>query len=363
MMGALADHCDSPSALVEEGNFSFAKWMALLVLPLLLAACAPRLQEIGPAVDQPRLIENGPPKEGLTLGAIHMPDGVDLPLRVWTPWDRPTEAVILALHGFNDYSRGLASPGKGMARRGFIFYAYDQRGFGRSPQHGIWAGEKQMADDLRVAARLIKVKHPDLPLFLLGESMGGSVIMTAAVSADPPVADGVILAAPALWGWQTIAPWEHVVTEGAVHVIPWVTVVPTGVHVLASSNRAALRDLARDPLVIKETRVDAAYGLVNLMTDAFDAAAKLTKPRWLLMFGEHEAILDRDAVNTALPHFLDLPRDQGRVAIYPGGYHLLLRDFNQYAVYDDMAAWIRNAKAPLPSGADQHGEARTINSE
>ena len=47
-----------------------------------------------------------------------------------------------------------------------------------------------MIDDLRVAARLIKARHPDLPLFLLGESMGGSVMMTAAVSDDPPVADG-----------------------------------------------------------------------------------------------------------------------------------------------------------------------------
>jgi len=292
-----------------------------------------------------------------------MPDGVDLPLRVWEPWDRPAEAVILALHGFNDYSKGMASPGKGMARRGFIFYAYDQRGFGRTPEHGIWAGETQMIDDLRVAARLIKARHPNLPLFLLGESMGGSVIMVAAVGDDPPVADGLILAAPAIWGWQTMPPIERKITKGAAHVIPWVTVVPTGIHAQASSNRAALRDLARDPLVIKETRIDTAYGLVNLMTDAFDAAAKLEKPRWLLMFGEHEAILDRGAVNKALPHFRDLPPERGRIAIYRGGYHLLLRDFNQYAVYDDMAAWIRDPKAPLPSGADQHGEARTINSE
>jgi alpha-beta hydrolase superfamily lysophospholipase len=340
------------------GAVMLARWAAFILLPLLLAACAPRLQEIGPPIDQPRLIENGPADD-----AIHMPDGVDLPMRVWYPWDRPAEGVILALHGFNDYSQGMASPGKGMARRGFIFYAYDQRGFGLAPQRGIWAGEKQMIDDLRVAARLIKARHPNLPLFLLGESMGASVIMAAAVGDDPPVADGIILAAPAIWGWQTLSPLAHKITEGAAHVIPWVTVVPTGVHAEASSNRAALLDLARDPLVIKETRIDTAYGLVNLMTDAFDAAAKLEKPRWLLMFGEHEAILDRGAVNQALPHFRDLPPEQGRIAIYPRGYHLLLRDFNQYAVYDDMAAWMRDPKAPLPSGADKRGEDKSINGD
>jgi alpha-beta hydrolase superfamily lysophospholipase len=218
-----------------------------------------------------------------------------------------------------------------------------------------------MMDDLRVAARLVKERHPDLPLFLLGESMGGSVVMTAAVSDDPPVADGLILAAPAIWGWQTLSSLAHSITESAAHVIPWVTVVPTGLNLEASSNRAALRDLARDPLVIKATRIDTAYGLVNLMTEAFDAAPRLERPRWLLLFGAREAILDRGAVNKALPRFPDLPADQGRIAIYPTGYHLLLRDFNQYAVYDDMAAWIRDPAAPLPSGADRRGAAKSIN--
>lgn len=321
-----------------------------LLLPILLSACAPRLQEIGPPVDAPRLDE----------AAIHMPDGVDLPLRQWQPWDRPTEAVILALHGFNDYSKGLAAAGKGMARRGFAFYAYDQRGFGQTPQRGIWPGEAQLIEDLRVAARLVKARHPGLPLFLLGESMGGSVIMAAVTGDDPPVADGVILAAPAIWGWQTISPLAREVFELSAHTMPWMTVRPTGVHLEASNNRAALRDLARDPLVIKDTRVDTAYGLVNLMTHAFDAAAKLERPRWLAMFGEREAILSRGAVNKALPRFREPPPEQGRLAIYPRGYHLLLRDFGQYAVFDDIAAWIRDPGAPLPSGADANAAKESI---
>lgn len=332
--------------------------LAALLLPLLLAACAPRLQEIGPPIDTPRL----------DAAALHMPDGIDLPLRQWQPWDRPTEAVILALHGFNDYSKGLSAVGKGMARRGFAFYAYDQRGFGATPQRGIWAGEAQMVADLRVAARLVKARHPDLPLFLLGESMGGSVIMAAITGDDPPIADGVILAAPAIWGFQTMPALQREAVEISAHTVPWMKVVPTGVHVQASDNRAALRDLARDPLVIKETRIDAAYGLVQLMSTAFDAAAKLAPvkpdgPRWLAMFGAREAILSRGAVNQALPRFPEAAPDQGRLAIYRRGYHLLLRDFGQYEVFDDIAAWIRDPKAPLPSGADKAPEAveETIN--
>lgn len=325
--------------------------LAALLLALLLAACAPRLQEIGPPVDTPRLEES----------FIHMADGADLPLRQWQPWDRPTEAAILGLHGFNDYSKGLAAVGKGMARRGFAFYAYDQRGFGASPQHGLWAGEAQMIADLRVAARLVKALHPNLPLFLLGESMGGSVIMAAMTGDDPPIADGVILAAPAIWGFQTMPALQRKAIEVSARTVPWMKVYPTGVHVQASDNRAALRDLARDPLVIKETRVDTAYGLVQLMSTAFDAAAKLDRPRWLVMFGEREAILSRGAVNEALPRFPEVAPDHGRLAIYRRGYHLLLRDFGQYEVIDDIAAWIRDPEAPLPSGADTYAAKERIN--
>lgn len=324
--------------------------LMVLILPMLLAACAPRLQEIGPPIDTPRLDQ----------AALHMPDGIDLPLRQWQPWDRPTEGVILALHGFNDHSKGFSAVGKGMARRGFAVYAYDQRGFGGTPQRGIWPGEAQLVADLREAAGLVKARHPGLPLFLLGESMGGSVIMAAMTGDDPPAADGVILAAPAIWGLQTMPALQRKALEISAHTVPWMKVVPTGVRVQASDNRAALRDLARDPLVIKETRVDTAYGLVQLMSTAFDAAAKLDKPRWLVMFGAREAILSRGAVNQALPRFRQMPPDQGRLAIYSRGYHLLLRDFGQYEVFDDMAAWIRDPNAPLPSGADKSGAKETI---
>jgi alpha-beta hydrolase superfamily lysophospholipase len=330
---------------------------------LLLSACAPELQRIGPPIDAPRLTET----------AFHTADGVDLPLRKWLPWqgaaqekptqDKPGEVkpaevkplgVILALHGFNDYSAGLELPGHGLARRGFAVYAYDQRGFGATPQHGVWPGSEQMIADLRTAAHLLREKYPGLPLYLLGESMGGAVVMAGAVEPDPPSADGLILVSPAIWGWQTQSGFNRAAIDLAVHAAPRMTVVPTGLRLKASSNRQALIALARDPLVIKETRVDTAYGLIDLMTRAYDAASKLTTPRYLVLYGGNEEILSKGAVASMLRQLPDLPPDRARIALYPKGYHLLLRDWEAPQVYDDIAAWIEHPEAPLPSGADQH---------
>ena len=311
------------------------------------------MQEIGPAVDAPALTDK----------AFHTADGVDLPLRKWLPWQEPYQsqpkAVILALHGFNDYSVAFELPGHGLARRGYAVYAFDQRGFGETPDRGVWAGSEAMIADLNAATRLLREKYPDRPIYLLGESMGAAVIMAGAVEPDPPKVDGLILESPAIWGWQTQNPFNRASLDLAANTIPWMTVVPTGLRLKASSNRQALIALARDRLVIKETRIDAAYGLVDLMTRAYDAAPKLKDPRYLMLFGGEESILNSDAVFDTIKNLPHLPPDEGRLAVYPNGYHLLLRDWIAPKIYDDIAAWIEHPDAPLPSGADQDPK-RTI---
>src|SRR5690606_15617308 len=119
------------------------------------AACTPRLIPMGPAVGEPSLAED----------ALVMADGARLPLRRWLPPDgNPPRAVILALHGFNEYARSSAEdPAPQFTAAGVAVYAYDQRGFGQAPHRGIWAGAQTLAHDATTAARLIRARHPGVP--------------------------------------------------------------------------------------------------------------------------------------------------------------------------------------------------------
>ena len=313
--------------------------LALLLL-LVLGACAPQLQPPSTATAAPQLLAD----------RMIMDDGVALPLRHWQPTGEP-KAVILALHGFNDYSLSFDAPAKTWTAAGIATFAYDQRGFGATPYRGLWAGEDRMMADLRTAAALLRARYPATPLYLLGESMGGSVIMAAAASTDPPPADGLILAAPAIWGRETQGPIQTGALWLAAHTVPWAELTGEGLHVHPSDNIAMLRQLGRDPLVIKETRVDAIYGLVNLMDRAYEAAPHL-HGRVLVLYGSREDILPGSAVLATLHR---MPADLGRrprVAFYRKGYHMLLRDLDAELVRGDIAAWIVDPAAPLPSGGD-----------
>ena len=313
--------------------------IALLVLSL--AACQPRLQLPGDAVAPPRLTDT----------AYIAADGARLPLRVWLPEGRP-KAVLVALHGFNDYSNAFEEPAAFWAQKGIATYAYDQRGFGETEHRGEWSGIAAMANDLRAVSRLVRAKHAPIPLYLLGISMGGAVAMVALTGADPPKAEGVVLAAPAVWGRVTMPWYQRLALWIGVHLMPGAEVTGRGLKITPSDNIEMLKALGRDPLVIKETRIDTIWGLANLMDAAFDSAPKLTG-RALILYGANDEVVPKDPTVQMIRRLPSAASARQRVAMYEEGFHMLLRDLQADAVLADIIAWIEDAARPLPSGTDE----------
>jgi acylglycerol lipase len=328
----------------------------LLLLVLALAACA---GEGTGHLTAPAAIGNavpaGPAVEPLLADkAFIADDGASLPLRVWLPAGEP-KAVILALHGFNDYSEAFAAPAAKWAKHGIATYAYDQRGFGEAPLRGRWAGSRQLVADASAASRLLRRRYPDAPIYLLGESMGGAVAIvaaTGAAGAPPPDVDGVILSAPAVWGRDMMNVFERAALWTGDTFFPSATLTGRGLRIMPSDNIDMLRGLARDPLVIKETRIDAIEGLVDLMDLALSAAPRLNEPM-LLLYGERDEIVPHAATRRWIDGLPYDHRSTRRIALYADGYHMLLRDLDAPLVIADVESWIADHRAPLPSGADQ----------
>ena len=180
--------------------------------------------------------------------------------------------------------------------------------------------------------------------------MGGAVAIVAMTSPHPPDADGLILSSPAVWGRATMPWYQRVVLDTVAHTAPWLRLTGEGLKIMASDNIKMLRQLGRDPFVIKATRVDAMYGLTDLMGAALENAGQLKTPT-LVLYGEHDQIVPREPVMQMLKRMPGPPQTQ--VAFYKNGYHMLLRDLQAEKPWSDIAAWIENQLAPLPSGADR----------
>ena len=284
----------------------------------------------------------------LEAGRYTTGDGAVLPVRSWLPKDGTIKAVIIALHGFNDYSNAFAAPGSYLSRHGIACYAYDQRGFGAAPVRGLWAGTEAYTNDLTGFVTEVRNLHPAVPLYVLGESMGGAVTIVAMTGSNPPRADGVILVAPAVWARNTMPWYQRWLLAVASHTVPWMELTGKGLGVVPSDNIEMRRALGRDPLVIKATRIDTMYGLTNLMDEALSRADRLPLPT-LVQYGKHDQVIPK------VPTFLMLdkmPVSTGK-AFYEQGYHMLLRDLQGEKPLADIVAWVTDHGKPLPYGADQ----------
>lgn len=169
-----------------------------------------------------------------------------------------------------------------------------------------------------------------------------------------PEVDGVILVAPALWARQTMPWYQTGLLWALAHTVPWLTLSGDGVGVQASDNIEMLKALGRDPQVIKKTRVEAIYGLADLMDMAFASAHRLTG-RALILYGEKDEIIPKKPTYDFLQRLLSHAGEHKTAAIYSEGYHMLLRDLNAHIVWGDILLWITN-KGGLVSGADRRAK-------
>ena len=311
--------------------------LAAGIAAMLAASCAsPQVQTpVGPASTP-----------GIAPKSFRMDDGAKLPYRVWPARGR-VRAVLVALHGMNDYRRAFVMPAATWRERGITVYAFDQRGFGAAPAPGIWAGTKRLIADLRTVVRLVRTRHPGVPVYVLGESMGGAVVAAAMGRADAPRVAGTILVAPAIWAWAAMPARYRWSLELAVHTVPWMRLTGKNLGRRPTDNLVAWRATGRDPLVIKGARVDALWGVVQLFDRAWASAGKI-RGRLLLLYGAKDQIVPKLALVRLIER---LPRASRTFAYYRNGWHWLVRDLGRWDVHDDVSSWMLKPGRPLPSNA------------
>lgn len=338
-----------PWILLSLPGFVVRNLTVMLLAGLLLAGCAaPKAQYKGPGETEPRLEQQH----------IIAHDGFALRLRRW-PVDKP-QAVVLALHGYNDYGGAFRVLSEPFSQHHIQLYAYDQRSFGESGPQGFWPGHERLTRDAVTALQLLRQRYPDTPLYLMGMSMGGAVALLAMQHEALPPIDGSVLIAPAVWGRDTMPWYQRFGLWLGNAVAPGMTVSkgmasPLGIHPTPSDDKELLRAQARDPLVQKNSRIATLHGLANLMDKTLSASGQLTGPA-LILYGDNDQIIPPPPFCHMLGKLPDARTSPWQLALYPGGYHMLTRYSGSSQVIEDILVWLtEGAESTLPSG---HGVGR-----
>jgi acylglycerol lipase len=293
--------------------------VALVAGSLVRPRPAPRPRARAPKLDQDHLI---------------MGDATRLPLTIWRPNGAP-RAIVLGLHGYGDYRQAFGMAGRWLSARGISLLAYDQRGFGETGSRGQWPGAEALIQDLADAVEALRAEEPELPLIVLGESMGGSVALAGLASGRVTGVDRLILAAPGVRAADMPLRQLHdlALRLGSL-ALPWLAVeLRRGARPWLAPEESAR--LADDPLILHELSVGTYDGLIELANLA-SAEPELELPPTLLLYGELDATIPKAAIE-------DLAERLGEPAtlrLYPERHHLLLHELDSEELFAEWLDWL-----------------------
>ena len=246
-----------------------------------------------------------------------------------------SRAALIALHGLGDHSGLYPMLGEALAPRGIDVSMPDLRGNGRSP--GLRGHIDRWADlreDLHCLVERTRAELPALPLFLLGNSLGGLVVLDYAVQ-YPDDLRGVVALAPPLGSLGVPAP---LLALGRVLSLAWPRfTLETGMD---------LSGLSRDPGVVDEILADPLYhrrGSARLSTELSSTIERVQRaaPSFptpvLVLHGSADRMVPPDGSRRFVAR---VGQPDTTLLEIRGGYHALLADLDHERVLAAIGDWI-----------------------
>ena len=272
-------------------------------------------------------------------GTRTSPDGTSLFTRRWTP-DRPMRAVVALVHGVHEHSGRYAYLASALMARGVAVRALDLRGHGQSdgPRGSVETFEDYVTDVgpfVDDTLTEIAASEMDVPVFLMGHSLGGLVVAATVVARGTDGLAGVILSSPAL---QIPSDTSPLLQKLAPVVARWFPTLPVTTLNLdrLSHDPTVGRAYRDDPLTIKRG-VQARLGHQTLEAiahvrrhpEAFDVPL-------YLFHGTDDALTDPAGTQWLADH----AEGDVTLRLYPGLYHETLNEIERDEVIAALGDWI-----------------------
>jgi acylglycerol lipase len=253
----------------------------------------------------------------------------------WLPDGEPSAAVVLA-HGAGEHSGRYAHVAQRLTGEGLALHALDHRGHGHSEGRRAYIDRtRNLVADLDQVVVLTRERHPGVPLFLLGHSMGGWLALAYALEHQDRL-DGLLLSAPvaALEAASAATRLIGKVLSAALPQLGLYAVDPS----LVSRDPEVVRAYETDPLVHHGRLPARTIGELASTVEGFPARVPEIELPLLVMHGTGDRIVPPAA--SLMVH--DGARSEDKqLEMYEGLYHEILNEPEQQQVMDDLVAWIR----------------------
>jgi len=243
----------------------------------------------------------------------------------WANADPRFIAVIA--HGYGEHAGRYAHVADRLVAEGAEVYAPDHRG------HGLSDGERALVDDLDATVEDLhlvvlgaRARHPELPLVLIGHSMGGLIAARYAQLHAGELA-ALVLSGPA------VGANPDLIGLLALDPIPDIPIDPE----VLSRDPAVGAAYASDPLVYHGPFQRATLEGLGAGITAVAETGPISGPPVLWIHGAEDALVPLEHTRPAMEA---LRGERCTEKIYPGARHEVFNETNSDEVLDDVVGFV-----------------------
>ena len=268
--------------------------------------------------------------EGTFGGAF----GLELSWQSWRPETEPRAALVI-VHGFGEHSGRYMNVVNHLLPLGYAVHAFDHRGHGRSPgQRGHIDEWAQFRGDVGAFLRFVGEREPSLPLFLMGHSLGGLIVLEFVLH-SPEGIRGAIASGPAL-AQVGISPALLALGRVMSHIWPKFALDTKLDANLISRDPSVVKVYRDDPLVHSRASARLGAELERAMAWTHAHASGWRTPLLILHGGGDRLV----PAQGSRAFFEKIPFPDKELHVYEGGYHEPHNDLQRAEVLADLAGWL-----------------------
>jgi alpha-beta hydrolase superfamily lysophospholipase len=268
-----------------------------------------------------------------------------MPWRAWPVREGTSvRAVVIAVHGLSGAASDFWPLGEALSRTGIPVYAYELRGQGNDPvsrERGHIRSRKQWLRDLETFDALVRKRHPGVPLFWHGASLGSLIVLHEAVRKDSSP-DGLVLASPLAGIRRELGAGKRLIIELASVMAPRVRVrlgdlagVDEG-SIQVTKDTTHGEQMAKTPHHVESFSMRLLKEVGRLMETSEQAMDDWTKP--LLVLASPQDVVASEEQIRAL--FEASAAGDKSIVWFKDSRHLLFHDVERDDVVQTEMQWL-----------------------
>lgn len=270
-------------------------------------------------------------------GKFRGTNGLELYCQSWNPEEEP-KALLVLVHGLGEHSDRYQHVVNHLVPQGMAIHTFDHRGHGRSAERPLahvnsWS---EYLGDLDAFITMVRQQAPDLPLFLMGHSMGGLIVLEYALD-HPEGLQGVIASGPPV-GDVDASPILLFIGRILSRILPSFA-LETGLNTEAISRDAAVvKAYQEDPLVTGKASARFSTEFTSAMERVRARATEFRLPL-LIVHGGADTLVPEQGSRA---FFERVPGPDKERIVYEGGFHEPHNDIQHEQLTGDLQRWLED---------------------